>query len=88
MSNVLPDSVSAAEIDQYKNVPALAPPPGVIPNFTAANPRADIYIIICSVALGLAFIFVLLRLYAKLWINRSPGWDDGMLTSLMQARNE
>lgn len=71
-----PSSFSAPQLVQYKNTPALSPPTGIIPDLAAHNEKADLYIVICSILLGIVYLFLLLRIYAKVWINCSPGWDD------------
>ncbi|CAD6589426.1 MAG: hypothetical protein ASARMPRED_004042 [Alectoria sarmentosa] len=71
-----PVSFSSAQLEKYKDVPALSPPPGIVPDFTARNQRADVYNILCSILLGIVYVFVFLRMYAKVWIKRSPGFDD------------
>ena len=69
-------NITTAQLEQYRNVPALAPPPGVMPNFAAHNERADVYKVLCSILLAILYIFLCLRLYAKMWIKRNPGFDD------------
>ena len=69
-------NITAAQLEQYSNLPALAPPPGVLPNFSAHNERAQIYKILCSILLVVLYFFLFLRLYAKMWIKRNPGLDD------------
>lgn len=34
------------------------------------------YIAVSSVVVSLAFIFVVLKLYMRLFVLRKPGWDD------------
>ena len=72
-----PNSFSAEDLKEYENLPALRPPPGVVPNFEAPNKRAEVYNILCSFLLAIVYVCVCLRLYAKVWIKRSPGFDDG-----------
>ena len=69
-------NLTTAQLEQYGHMPALAPPPGVTPNFAAHNERADVYKILCSILLAILYIFLGLRLYAKMWIKRNPGFDD------------
>ena len=77
MSKVDPGTFSNwEELGKYKDVPVHPPPPGVMPNLAAHNQRADVYIIFCSTLLGIVYVFVWLRLYAKIWIKRRPGFDD------------
>lgn len=66
--------MSMAELSR---TPALPPPDGVLSNFIDPPSRANSYIIVNSIALALMILCVSLRLYAKIWIIRSPGWDDG-----------
>ncbi|KAI9794021.1 MAG: hypothetical protein M1816_006646 [Peltula sp. TS41687] len=57
--------------------PALKPPPGVTPNFVDP-PTLRPYLIGTAVACGsVSGLFVLLRMYTKVFISRSFGWDDG-----------
>ena len=65
-----------SQAGQYENTPALAPPAGVVPDFTTPNDRAQVYSIICSILLFIVYLFLCLRLYAKIYIQRSPGIDD------------
>lgn len=76
MAAVNAHNITAAQLEQYGNLPALAPPPGVMPNFDAYNERAEIYKILCSILLAILYLFICLRLYAKIWIKRNPGLDD------------
>ncbi|KAI1738012.1 hypothetical protein F4680DRAFT_426821 [Xylaria scruposa] len=66
---------------------ALPPPPGVEPNFNDPFNRGPIYIIIASIFLALPTIFVGIRLWARIVIQRSPWWDDlaCVLALLLQA---
>lgn len=75
--SINPTSFSSAQFEKYKDVPALAPPSGVVPNFAAHNHHAVVLIILCSILLGIVYVFVCLRMYAKIWIKRTPGFDDG-----------
>lgn len=79
-------TLSSAQLDELKTVPALTPPPDVVPDFAARNQRGDVYNILCSILLGIVYVFFSLRMYAKLWIKRTPGFDDGetpIMLSLM-----
>ena len=70
------NDVTTINLEQYVNVPALEPPPGVIPNFAIPNERAEVYKTLCSALLAILYVFLCLRLYAKIWIKRNPGFDD------------
>ncbi|MCJ1465350.1 hypothetical protein MMC07_003968 [Pseudocyphellaria aurata] len=58
------------------NIPLGPPPPGVIPNFV--NPESRAYETIITVTICLAFMmpFFLLRIYSRVFVTRSVGWDD------------
>lgn len=60
----------------YANLPAGAPPPGVISNFDHAESRAIEAYIGMGICIGVTLIFVTLRVYVKLAITHHWGWDD------------
>lgn len=62
---------------QLASIPASTPPPGVIPNFV--NPESNSYKIHIASAICLPsmLLFVALRLYAKLFLNKQKTFDDG-----------
>lgn len=66
------------------HTPAFDPPPGRVANFenpeSIANQVTDISIPCTCIAT----VFVLLRLYGRLFIVRSPGLDDGKYSSMFQ----
>ena len=57
-------------------VPVENPPTGVIPNFI--DPPSRGYEVIIAVAICLTFMIpsVVIRLYTRIFISRSLGWDD------------
>ena len=59
--------------------PALAPPPGVVPNFV--DPPSQGYLLIVTVAtcLTVSTLLVLPRFYLCAFTTRPTKWDDGML---------
>ena len=63
-------------IKDIRMIPALPPPPGSKSNFIDPVDHGVIYIAVGSVGLVLVVLFVLLRLYVKVWILRLFGWDD------------
>lgn len=63
-------------------VPAMEAPDGQTYNFTNPEHRGPIYIGVASTFLSLATICVVLRLYARLIIQRKPWWDDCQYASL------
>lgn len=74
-------SAQLAQLQNYTNVPLLASPPGVIPNFTGPNQRGVIYEGLCAILLGIVYAFVLLRFYLKFSIKHNAGLDDGEMSS-------
>lgn len=81
-----PSSISAPQLAQHTHKPALSPPTGVVPDLGAHNDRADLYIIICAILLAIVYLFVSLRMYSKIWLNRTPGLDDGK-TMFLRTRS-
>lgn len=58
------------------NIPAMAPPKGVIPNLIDPESRAYESIVTTAVCVSLMMPFFVLRLYSRLFVTRSLGWDD------------
>ena len=58
------------------NLPAGVPPPGVIANLDDPQSRAMVGYIGIGISIGVALIFVLLRVYVKLAVTHLWGWDD------------
>ncbi|KAI4087742.1 MAG: hypothetical protein LQ348_001257 [Seirophora lacunosa] len=56
--------------------PIGAPPPGVIPNFDNPDSRAGASTAVIMFFTVLMVLFVIVRMYTKLFISRSRGWDD------------
>ena len=82
-----PSNLTPELLQEYGNLPSLAPPPGVVPDFAAPNPPAKVYHIVCSILLVVVYVCVGLRLYAKAWIRRSPGFDDGETSIVFSLGN-
>lgn len=57
-------------------VAILTPPLGITQNFINPKSQASECIVVCSIALALAIVFVALRSYAKIGVLRTAGWDD------------
>lgn len=57
-------------------LPALKPPPGVIPNFVNPESNMQFLIVTTTCFTALAGLFVAFRMYTRLYINRSAGSDD------------
>lgn len=52
------------------------PPPGVIPNLINPASRAYQLYTVSAVFLALMIVFVAIRLYAKLVLQKTRTWDD------------
>ena len=57
-------------------IPALDPPPGILSNFTDPASRANVTIIPCAGIVAVTILVVFLRMYTKIYITHSTGWDD------------
>lgn len=57
-------------------IPAIPPPPGVIPNFENPYSLAPIGRAVLGVTFPLMIIAIASRLYTRLWVTRSIGPDD------------
>ena len=65
----------------YANLPIEPPPPGIVPNFDHPHRRVIILYAGVGVCLGITLVFVLLRIYSKLAVTHTWGWDDGEFLS-------
>ena len=63
----------------YANLPIGKPPPGVVPNLDHPQSQTIAQYVGIGICLGVALVFVLLRIYVKLAVTRAWGWDDGEL---------
>jgi hypothetical protein len=61
-------------------IPALQPPPGVVPNFIDPYTRGPMLIALSAVAIGIMYLFVVARFYCKLTLRHTVTWDDCELT--------
>ena len=75
-SNITTVSIEMNSLQDLYDTPGLAPPPGVLPNFSNPVSRADSMRIVSSVSMAVAIGFVILRVYSRLWITRTFGKDD------------
>ncbi|KAL9600280.1 MAG: hypothetical protein Q9179_003268 [Wetmoreana sp. 5 TL-2023] len=57
-------------------IPALQPPTGTRSNFENPQSRAYLTVIPCAAIVGLMIIFVFTRMYTKVYVLKSVGWDD------------
>ena len=73
-----------ASTPDLRHVPWLPPPPGRLSNFQYPESRASAFIIVLSIFLAVVIVFVVLRLYVRLRVLRSPWWDDGEMSKLIR----
>ncbi|KAF2752842.1 hypothetical protein EJ05DRAFT_515306 [Pseudovirgaria hyperparasitica] len=59
--------------------PALAPPPGVVPNFVNPPDLTEVFVGTTIVCIVIATFLVFARIYTKLAIIRRATWDDWIL---------
>ena len=64
-------------------LPALQPPPGVVPNFTDPKNKGPTLIIVGAILLAIVVILLANRAYTKIHIVRRASWDD--LTAFLSA---
>ncbi|KAL8737108.1 MAG: hypothetical protein Q9181_002028 [Wetmoreana brouardii] len=57
-------------------IPALQPPAGTQSNFENPQSRAYLTVVPCAAIVGLMIIFVFTRMYTKVYVLKSVGWDD------------
>ena len=60
----------------FLGLPASTPPPGIIPNFENPENRGPLLVKVGAVLVGLMMVFVMNRVYTKVWIARQVMWDD------------
>ncbi|KAL8854573.1 MAG: hypothetical protein Q9221_000608 [Calogaya cf. arnoldii] len=58
------------------SVPALPPPLGTLSNFKSPDSQSYVTVIPCAVIVGIMIILVFVRMYTKVYILKSVGWDD------------
>ncbi|KAI4089242.1 MAG: hypothetical protein LQ348_005966 [Seirophora lacunosa] len=56
--------------------PAIPPPSGIQSNFEDPPGRCYLTVIPCAAIVGVMIIFVFVRMYTKVYILKSIGWDD------------
>ena len=70
------DQLSQLSPAQLSQMPSTSPPPGSIVDFDGPNPLETTIVTVTSVFMGLAFLFVAIRLYTKINISGKGSWDD------------
>lgn len=74
------ESIMSSNIPQ--DYPVVPPPPGVFSNFVDPESRSSLVIAITSICAAITWVVVTARLYVKLRITKTFGWDDGELVNL------
>ena len=69
-------------MNQPSETPALAPPPGVIPNFVHPASIRKYNILCQAICLPLSTVFVCMRMYTRSYVSRNLGAEDCILLSL------
>lgn len=64
-----PNNTMSFDLSQ---LPALQPPPGVVPDFTHPHTRGPLFLAPSAVAMGIMYSFVIVRFYTKLFLKRKP----------------
>lgn len=57
-------------------VPAAKPPAGVVPNFDHPSTRGPLFIALSAAAIGVMYLFLIVRFYSKFVSRRALKWDD------------
>ena len=65
-----------AGISDIGEMPLAPPPKGIVPNLINPESRDNQVYIISGVFMGLMLVFLALRIYAKIGIQKARGWDD------------
>ena len=65
-----------AGISDIGDMPLAPPPKGIVPNLVNPESRDNQVYIISGVFMGLMLVFLALRIYAKIGIQKARGWDD------------
>lgn len=62
-------------------VPIVSPPPGVTSDFTNPPSRSHVAVAVCTTSLVVTFLVCAMRVYTRLRVTRSFGYDDFKLSS-------
>lgn len=68
-------SLYPANVD-LTQIPALNPPSGITPDFVDPATRANLTLISCAGIVAVMLLFVMLRIYTKVYVIQTTGWDD------------
>ena len=64
-------------MSSLENLPLEPPPPGQISNFKDPETRGPAVLVVCYILMSLMWPIFLSRLYTKIVILRTFGWEDG-----------
>ncbi len=70
------DQLAKLDPAELSKMPSVPPPPGATVGFDPPNPLKTTTITVTSVFMGLAFLFIGIRAYAKIKIYHKGSWDD------------
>ena len=76
MSSMTASDPTPRESQHASNQPLLPPPPGVTSNFTNPPAHGRLEIVVTSLLLGITAVFLLSRIYMKVYIVKNYTWDD------------
>lgn len=62
--------------DKLEELPGMKPPSGVIPNLLNPPTMQNVNLLCQITCLSVSTICVVIRMYTKIVIDRSPGWED------------
>ena len=72
-------------IPLLSNIPALAPPAGVVPNFVnPENQNVTIYVVL-TISISVTMLAVMTRIYTKAYIIRKIGWEDCKFSAMIST---
>lgn len=81
-------AATTAELLQAKlNGPAMAPPPGVTPNFIDPPNLRHIVVLVLTLCMSFSTVAILMRMYTKLFILRKTAFEDCRYQYLPQSSN-
>ena len=76
LSEVQPNTSYTMAGQVPKQMPAMKPPPGVTPNFVNPESLRTYWILMMCMCLTFSTMFVFMRMYTKLVLIKSHGWED------------
>lgn len=68
--------MNQSQLDALLDGPALAPPPGVVPNLTNPPESVVASYMVTSLTIAIATLAVLVRMYTRIFITKQVGFAD------------